>query len=95
MKAKYLVIGFVLFLAIGGIKESGALTIDFESLSDSEIVTTQYAGVGVTFSNATALTAGISLNEFDFPPNSGVNVVYDEGGPMTISFDIPVLTTRS
>ena len=40
-------------------------TLDFESLSDLESVTNQFSGV--TFANAVALTAGISLNEFDFP----------------------------
>lgn len=92
MKAKYLVIGFVLFLAFVGIKETEALTISFETLLDSEVVTTQYAGLGVTFTNATALTAGISLNEFEFPPHSGSNVVFDDGGPMNLTFSTPMLS---
>ena len=37
------------------------------------------------------LTAGISLNEFEFPPCSGVNVASDNGGPISIFFDSPVL----
>ncbi|MBM4340430.1 MAG: PEP-CTERM sorting domain-containing protein [Deltaproteobacteria bacterium] len=91
MKAKCLVMGFLLLLALVGIKETEAYIIDFESLSDSEVVTNQFSGFGVTFSNATALTSGISLNEFEFPPYSGDNVVYDDGGEMIISFTIPVL----
>src|SRR3954469_10391595 len=65
-----------------------ATTINFDSLSDSEAVTNQFAGV--TFSNAIALTAGISLNEFDFPPRSGNNVVSDDGGAMSITFASPL-----
>lgn len=65
-----------------------ASTINFEGPPDSTIVTNQYAGL--TFSNAIILTAGISLNEFEFPPNSGVNVLSDNGGPITITFATPV-----
>lgn len=64
---------------------AAATVIDFETLSDLDSVTTQFAGV--TFSNTTAATAGITLNEFEFPPRSGVNVVFDDGGTMTIVFD--------
>jgi hypothetical protein len=63
--------------------------IDFEGLADSTILTNQYAGL--TFTNAIILTAGISLNEFEFPPHSGSNVVSDNGGPITIDFATPVL----
>lgn len=66
-----------------------ATTIDFESLADSESVTTQFPGL--TFSNTTAITAGFTLNEFELPPRSGVNVVFDDGGPITIAFDTPVM----
>jgi hypothetical protein len=65
-----------------------ATTIDFESLSDSEVVTNQFTGV--IFSNATALTAGVSLNEFEFPPRSGSNVVFDDGGAMSMTFASPL-----
>lgn len=67
---------------------AAAGTIDFESLADLEIVATQFPGL--TFANATALTAGISLNEFEFPPQSGNTVVTDEGGPLSIVFATPV-----
>ena len=60
------------------------ITIDFESLSDLESVNSQFAGL--TFSGATNMTAGVSLNEFDFPPRSGSNVIFDDGGAMSISF---------
>lgn len=59
--------------------------LDFESLFSLDSVTTQFPGV--TFSNAAALTAGDSLNEVDFPPASGTNVVVDDGAAISISFD--------
>jgi hypothetical protein len=66
------------------------IVIDFEGLPDSTILTTQYPGL--SFTNAIILTAGISLNEFEFPPHSGVNVASDNGGPMSIAFASPVVT---
>jgi hypothetical protein len=69
---------------------AGAVTtvfLDFESLADTEPVTTQFAADGITFGNAVALTAGMSLNEIDFPPSSGTDVISGFGsGPLTISF---------
>ena len=67
---------------------AGPITIDFESLSEFDAVTTQFAGL--TFANATALTAGSGLNEIEFPPHSGANVVFDDSGPMLISFAAPI-----
>lgn len=63
------------------------LVVDFDALSDGETVAGQFAGL--TFSNATAVTAGLSLNEFEFPPSSGSNVVFDDGGPIRIDFSSP------
>jgi hypothetical protein len=63
--------------------------VDFESLNDSDLVTNQYPGL--TFSNTIVLSAGISLNEFEFPPHSGTNVASDNGGPMSIVFATPVV----
>jgi hypothetical protein len=65
-----------------------AETIGFEGFSDSTILTTQYPGL--TFTNAIILTSGISLNEFNFPAHSGVNVVSDNNGPMMIDFSAPI-----
>lgn len=62
--------------------------IDFEGLSDGTAVTTQYSGL--TFLNGIILTSGISLNEFEFPPHSGSNVVSDDGGALSILFNSPV-----
>lgn len=78
------------FCALLGLPFAQATVIDFESLADSEIVTTQFADV--TFQNAMVLTAGVSLNEAEFPPKSGVNVVLDNGGPLIISFINPMIS---
>jgi len=64
--------------------------ITFEGYPDGTVLTTQYPGL--TFANAMIITAGISLNEFEFPPHSGVNVAFDDGGPMTITFAAPLLS---
>jgi len=67
---------------------AGATTIDFEGFSDSTILTNQYPTV--LFSNAIILTSGISLNELDFPPHSGVNVASDNGGFLSMAFSGPI-----
>lgn len=65
-----------------------ATTIDFEGFTDGDVITNQVAGV--TFSNATVLTSGLGLNDFEFPPRSGTNVVFDDGGQMSITFTSPL-----
>jgi hypothetical protein len=65
-----------------------ANTVDFDNLNDGDPVTNQYAYA--TFANTIALSAGISLNEFEFPPHSGTNVASDFGGPIQIDFSVPV-----
>jgi hypothetical protein len=57
---------------------------DFEGLNDNTPIT-QYAGL--SFANSTVVASGLSLNEFEFPPHSGHNVAFDDGGPMTITFN--------
>jgi hypothetical protein len=73
-----------LLTALSSQTEAAPITLDFEGLSEFTTITTQFPGV--TFSNATVLTAGSSLNELEFPPFSGQNVVFDDGGAMTVSF---------
>lgn len=68
---------------------AAALTIDFETLADGELLTSQFAGLG--FTNAVALQAGFSLNDFEFPPHSGSVVIADDGGPIGVAFAAPVL----
>ena len=78
-------------LVYGALSANAApITIDFESFFDGDAVTNQISGV--TFSNATVLSAGISLNELDFPPHSGSNVIVDDGGSISILFDAPVVS---
>jgi hypothetical protein len=75
----------VLAMMVATVDVAGAAVINFDTLADSTPVTTQFAGL--TFSNATVLTEGISLNEFEFPPKSPPNVAFDDGGVITIVFD--------
>ncbi len=80
-------VGVLLF---GAVQSVSATTIDFEGLNDGDAVTTQFAAQGVIMSNSTVLTAGASLNEFEFPPASGINVAVDDGGPLTLTFSVPI-----
>ena len=65
------------------------IVYSFEGFSDSTAFTTQYSGM--TFSNAVIATAGVSLNELEAPPHSGVNVVEDSVGPISIQFASPII----
>lgn len=89
-----------LFLMTGGVSGAQAVLIDFEGLTDLDVVTNQYAAQGVTFDYATAAVAppGGTLNEIDFPPVSGVTAVTnevdtdndgipDDVGSLVLSFD--------
>lgn len=62
-------------------------TIGFEQSTDGQILTTQIRGV--TFTNAAAKHAGVSLNEVSFPVKSGTVAAVDRGGPMSIEFGRP------
>ena len=64
----------------------GILT--FEGFADGTDLVDQYAGV--VFRNTMIITAGESLNEFEFPPYSGVNAATDSVGPVDILFDSPI-----
>ncbi len=75
--------------AVGGASAS-PVVYDFESLLDGQQVTNQFAGLN--FTQTTALQAGISLNETEFPPRSGVAVVFDDGGAITIDFLSPLFS---
>jgi hypothetical protein len=66
------------------------ITINFEALAEFDPVGATFPGL--TFLNATVLTAGASLNELELPPHSGSNVVFDDGGPMSINFATPVFS---
>lgn len=79
---------FLLLLIAVSTSAAKADTITFEGLTDGTAVTNQFSNL--LFLNATVATAGISLNEFEFPPHSGSNVVFDSGGPISISFLVPI-----
>jgi hypothetical protein len=66
-----------------------AATINFDSLADSIVITNQFAGSGAVFQNTIVLTAGLGLNEIEFPPHSGTNVAADNGGPISVTFSTP------
>lgn len=66
-----------------------ATTIDFEDISDLRPVNNFYSAYGINFQNAISLTAGLSLNEFDYPPSSGLVVISESIGPLLITFDCP------
>ena len=80
------ILSLVLLIPVLG--TAAPIVLDFESLSDLESVTTQLPGL--TFTETIALEAGISLNEFEFPPASGDLVVSDDFGPIEILFTTPV-----
>lgn len=73
---------------------SAAITIDFETFPDGSVIddltplSNQFPFL--TFSNATVLTAQISLNEVEFPPKSGSNAVFDDGGSIWMEFATPI-----
>lgn len=67
---------------------AGPIVYGFDSFSDGTVVSSQYAGL--SFSQATILMAKGSLNDLAYPPHSLDGVVFDSGGPMTITFFSPV-----
>lgn len=77
-----------LLLFVESIAQANSVFIDFETLLDGDSVTNQFPNLN--FQNSVVLSAGISLNEFEFPPRSGANVVSEDGGPISISFATPI-----
>lgn len=67
-----------------------ATSLNFENLIDSTLVGDNYSADGIHFVNTIALVAGISLNDIDFPPSSGLVAITDNGAPIRISFDFAV-----
>lgn len=64
--------------------------VDFEAFDDATSLATHVPGAA--FANAVVLTAGVGLNELEFPPASSVDVASDDGGPVTVTFAGPVRT---
>jgi hypothetical protein len=83
MKRIWLFLPFLILFA-PHIAGADPITIDFEGYSDGDSVGSSIPGF--VFFNATVLSSGVSLNQFEFPPHSGINVVFDDGGPLTIDF---------
>ena len=84
-------LGMCVMLAAPAAATASTIFINFESFTESSAPTAP----GVTFTNAVVLTSGAfggSLNEFAFPPLSGVNVAFDDGGPMILEFSTPVVS---
>lgn len=81
-----------LLIGLGFIQQSraGVFTLDFEGASGGTDVAETYAGLGIHFGAAVFATAGIELNEADFPPLSGVAVVLaNDSGLVRASLDKP------
>ena len=68
------------------------ITYDFEDFADSTDVAALTAPLGTTLTvgGATVASAGISLNDIDYPPLSGLNAVYNSGDAVTIGFSTAV-----
>lgn len=62
----------------------------FDGFPDSTALTGQFAGL--SFSHATVINAGATLNDAEFPPRSGDGVVVDDGGAISITFAAPVFS---
>ncbi len=82
MKFRYLLVLVALVISVSASSFADQI-ITFEGYPSGTVFTTQYPGVD--FNGAVVLTLGVSLNP-QFPPHSGINVVYNISGPMTIDF---------
>lgn len=83
----FLVAGMFVFASL---LSADIVTIDFEGVPDSTPIRDLYQSVfGVTFAQATAVTAGVGLNELEFPPHSGDTAVFDNAGPIEVDFSSP------
>jgi hypothetical protein len=80
-----LAVAFVLVVNL----PAAAAPLTFEGFLDGENLTNQIPDL--TFSGAQVVSAGLSLNEFEFPPLSGANVVTDLGGTIRVDFAIPAV----
>jgi hypothetical protein len=61
--------------------------LTFDELAPFTVVTSQYAGVN--FAGAAVLTVGLDLDPH-FPPASGLNVLYNTVGALSLVFSSPV-----
>ena len=81
MQLSGLVVGLLLAARV---MLADTVRFDLEGLSDSTPLTNQFPGF--LFSDATTISSGISSDEFEFPPHSGANVIFDGSGTISIAF---------
>ena len=101
-KAKRALLAAV-FSAVGlGAAQATPVVYDFEGFGDLDALTNQIAGLnfsGLTSSSdpliLTSGAVGGTLNEFNFPPASGVNVLYEAGTGIRIDFSSPVFALEA
>jgi hypothetical protein len=65
-------------------------SINFEGRVDQTLIDATYTPQGVIFQNAEIVTAGLSLDASQFPPDSGIQAVMDVRGPIEMMFATPV-----
>jgi hypothetical protein len=77
----------LILCGIGTARTTLADTLTFEGEPEGTFTTATTAANMLTFANSEILTAGSLLAESEFPPFSGLNVLGDSGGAMTITFN--------
>ena len=82
MKFRYLLLLVAIVVSVSALSFADQV-ITFEGYPDLTVFTNQFPGVN--FNGATVLQLGGSLNPV-FPPHSGINVVYNPVGGMSIQF---------
>lgn len=63
---------------------ASSAVIDFEAFNDNFTLTDEVPGLA--FAGGTVLTAEVGLNEFDYPPVSGTNVLAALNGTLLVEF---------
>jgi hypothetical protein len=79
--------GIFVIAVLNGLPAQATL-LTFEELEDLQPVNHFYPGV--VFTNAVAHAAGLSLNEAEVPPASGITAALNDGGSVTIMWESPV-----
>jgi len=86
-------------LSTATVSSATVVGINFETfpngtpIPDGTVITDQFASRGIRFIDGpsivrpgTVFTSGVSLNEFEFPPTSGVNLLAEEAGVLRAEF---------
>lgn len=79
-----------LVLVLSNTAVAAPVVYGFDDQDDYTPISSQYAGL--SFSQAAVIKAGATLNESAFPPHSLDGVLFDDGGPITIDFAMPVFS---